>query len=614
MLMLTLTRLLFYFLNKSAFPEAKLWDFFIGIWFDAIAVGIWFIPFYGLSLFPNPWRNHRFFQGFLLGLFHLTNSLLIAFNLLDLEYFNYTAKRSTADLFTFISTGEDMKQLIGVFLIDFWWIIGLFVVFSYFSHKLYKKTYLKSINTYSRSNLTAKFWGKELSIFVIGAASLFIISRGGFGYRPADMLTAAQYTTIEKTALVTNTPLAIIKTIGKPAIKLKNYFSKEESHLIYNPIKTATGEHQVGKELNVFVIILESFGNEWVGKKTGGPFTPFLDSLIDQSLYFSNGFANGKKSIEALPAIMASIPSLLDKPYISSHYGANLVHGLPRVLKKMNYSSAFFHGATNGSMKFDEFAALTGFDAYFGRTEYDNEDHFDGSWGIMDEYFNPWAAKTITKELKEPFFAGLFTLSSHHPYFIPEIYKAKLPSGEYPIAQAIAYADMSLKLFFEQAQKEPWYENTLFVLCADHTPASKNPAFTNRLGVFQIPIILFDPQKRIKPAENKAIFSHIDLYPTILDLVGFKGEYYSFGNSFFDTTQPKWTINFLKGNYTLYQDNYMLDFIKSNPTGLYNTVYDPMLKQDSSQYLLETEDAFTLKIKGIIQRYNHDLIQNQLTP
>ena len=167
------------------------------------------------------------------------------------------------------------------------------------------------------------------------------------------------------------------------------------------------------------VLIVESFGNEWVGaagaKKS---FTPFLDSLTTESLYFKNGIANGKKSIEAVPSIFASLPSLLEIPYISSQYGNNRIEGLPRILKKEGYTSAFFHGATNGSMKFNGFAAQAGFDHYYGRTEYNNEKHYDGSWGILDEYFNPWTARKLST-LKQPFLASLFTLSSHHPFYIP---------------------------------------------------------------------------------------------------------------------------------------------------------------------------------------------------
>lgn len=609
--LLTLTRLFFYFLNQSAFPKAGLIDFFSGIWFDAVTIGIWFIPFYTLSLLPNPWRETKTFQKLLVSLFLIINSILIAFNFLDIEYFKYTGKRSTADLFTLIQTGNDINQLLTVFLIDYWWIIALFIGAIILSYYLYKRTIPSPTLPKDRS---VKFWRNEIVTFLIGCSFLVIISRGGFGFRPTGMMTAAQFTTIENIPLVTNTPLALIKTIGKPSLQAKNYFLDSEKERIYTPIKTAKGEHQLSNNVNVFIIILESFGDEWLGKKRGTPFTPFLDSLINESLYFSNGLANGKKSMEAMPAIFASLPSLSETPYITSAYGTNKVNGLPRLLKTMGYSSAFFHGATNGSMKFDKFSALVGFDAYYGRTEYDNEEHFDGYWGIMDEYFNPWVAQKVSSDLNEPFIAGLFTLSSHHPYYVPKEYQSILPKGDHPIAQAIAYADMSLKLFFEQAKKEPWFENTLFVICADHTPATTKSRFKNRLGLYEVPILFFDPQKRIQPEESSTIFSQIDIYPSILDLVGYKGDYYAFGNSFKDTIPEKWSINYLTNTYTFYTNTYLLDFIDDQPVNLYNYSQDPNLKNDLIEIFPGIKKRITNQLKGVVQRYNNDLITNQLTP
>jgi len=345
----------------------------------------------------------------------------------------------------------------------------------------------------------------------------------------------------------------------------------------------------------------------------GGNFTPLLFSLIDESLYFSNAFANGKKSIEAMPAIFAGIPTLMDNPYISSPYGMNQIKALPTLLKSKGYSSAFFHGATNGSMKFDEFANIAGFDKYFGRLEYDNEDHCDDTWGVLDEYFNPWTASTITKELNEPFLAGLFTLSSHHPYYIPEEHRNHLPEGEFPIAQSIAYGDMSLRKFFDVAKKQPWYNNTIFVLCADHTPAGHSPFFVNRIGMYQIPILIFDPSKRIEPKVNDQIFSHIDIMPTLLDLIGYEDDFYSFGKSKFSKSESRFTYNYINETYHLFKGDYLLNFQNDKAVGFYNYKLDSLAQKDSLNYYRQEINQHLKLIKAVIQRYNNDMIKNQLT-
>ncbi|MEX1192541.1 MAG: sulfatase-like hydrolase/transferase [Brumimicrobium sp.] len=607
LLMMTLTRIIFYLANLNKFDDVTFLDFLAGIWIDCIAIGIWFIPFYAFSLLPHPFRKKKWYAVSLKVLFHITNTLMIAFNLLDVEYFKYTAKRSTSDLFTFFTEGKDFYQLIGSFLYDFWWLILTLAFLVILSNWLYNK----SLNRERSKTNTKVNYLKQSAVFFIGAALLFIMGRGGLGFRPADMLTASKLTNSDNTALVLNTPLAIIKTIGKKSLIERDFYDKTEKNKIYNPIQTGTSNHKIGKDLNVMVIIMESFGNEWLGKVNNGPYTPFLDSLIDESLYFSNAFANGKKSIEAVPAIFASIPSLLDNPYISSHYGMNSIKALPHLLEKKGYSSGFYHGATNGSMKFDDFAAHAGFDNYFGRNEYNNEDHSDDAWGIADEYFMPWTAESITNNLPEPFLAGLFSLSSHHPYIIPEKYKDQLPNGPHPMAKAIAYADMSLKLFFKEAKKQSWYKNTIFVICADHTPAGTSLQYAKRVGMYQIPILFFDPKDRIKPEVSDKLFNQIDILPTLLDYLGYNSNYYAFGNSHFKNHSP-FVINYIGNTYHYLEDDYMINFVDDATEELYNYKMDTLLYKDSLQFYTDEALKMESKLKGIIQRYNYDLIHNEM--
>lgn len=151
--------------------------------------------------------------------------------------------------------------------------------------------------------------------------------------------------------------------------------------------------------------MLESFGAEFVGcAGAENSFTPFLDSIAQKSLNFNYGIANGKRSIEAIPAIYLSIPTWMSEAYITSPYANNQVRSLAEILNENNYETAFFHGATNGSMRFDAFCKQIGVQHYFGRKEYNNDTHFDGTWGILDEYFLPWSLKKMN-EFKNRFSA-----------------------------------------------------------------------------------------------------------------------------------------------------------------------------------------------------------------
>jgi phosphoglycerol transferase MdoB-like AlkP superfamily enzyme len=599
-----LTRMVFLASNANDFNELKLTDWLAGTWFDLITLALISLPFLAISLLPFSIQNKRFFKG-IQGVFFITlNVFVLFFNLVDVEYYRFTKKRSTIDLFEMVQGGNDITEQIGSYFKDFWFVMLVFIGFIWISNWFYKKTKLEN---YTPSNRIVAWIG-----YVLSLGLLVFIGRGGWVLKPVSPIDASQFTSVENTAFVLNTPFTIIKSFNKKGLEEKHYFSEAEERKLFTPIKTSQPQNLLPAKTNVMIIILESFGNEWVGASGAKiSYTPFLDSLAKQSLFFPHGISNGKKSIEAMPAIFASIPSLMDNPYISSQYGNNRIEALPQILKKQGYSSAFFHGATNGSMKFDGFASQAGIEKYFGRSEYNNETHYDHNWGILDEYFNPWTAKQLTT-LKQPFVAGLFTLSSHHPFYIPPHMKGKLKKGKEPICEAIHYADYSLAQFFKMAKKQPWFKNTLFVLCADHTPASNNPVFNTREQMYQIPIVFYHPQGFVKPKKEKQVFQQIDIFPTVLDLLNVKTNYYSFGNSYYQKTNNE-GINYLEGTYQYFKNGKMLTFSQEKARNLISIETRSKKSVDSLRFYPKEVKKMERRLKAIIQRYNRDLIHNQTT-
>ena len=377
-------------------------EIFTGIWFDLVTIALFFLPFLVLNFLPLNGLAKKISNIVAILIFHITSIALYAANILDIEYFKYTSKRSTFDLFTVISAGSDVKQLAATFITDFWLLILFFLSFLFLHFFLNRKISVRFSN--AETGLKNAFFS-----YLFLVPLLVITGRGGLQLKPIGIIEAAQYTDPQNTALILNTGFTLVKSYGLESLEIKTYFSPEKEKSLFSPLKTSAPQHILPDGTNVMIIILESFGNEFIGKDNpNGSYTPFLDSLIEKSLYFENAYANGKKSIEAVPAILASIPSLMDNPYISSPYGSNKIRSLVHILGDKGYSSAFFHGATNGSMRFDAFAAQAGFEEYKGRYEYGNDSHFDQTWGISDEYFNPWTARELSK-LKPPFIGTLFT-------------------------------------------------------------------------------------------------------------------------------------------------------------------------------------------------------------
>ncbi len=603
-LMLFVTRIIFYLFNQSSFTSISFVDFLLGLWIDIITVSLVFIPYYFLYLLPFKYRSHPYYKRFFKILFHLLNTFLLGFNLVDVEYYKFTLKRTTFDVFSIVSAGEDMKQLFSSFVHDFWHLAIFLIIFIYMSEKLYRKTEIKLPSSFSLK--------KQTLLFFVLIPILIIIARGGFGLKPIGTIEVSAITKGKNTAFVINTPFTVIKTAEQPGIEPVRFFDDATCQKYFDPIKISQPANILPNQTNVVVILLESFGIEFIGKYNNGQgFTPFLDSLMENSLWYEYGFANGKKSIEAIPSIVASIPALMDNPYISSPYGDNQINTIPNILKQHGYTSAFFHGATNGSMRFDGFANICGFDHYFGRHEYNNDKHFDGTWGIWDENFNPWTARKIT-ELTEPFFSILFTLSSHHPYRIPEHMKEKVQYGNQSICASINYADYALKKFFDEAKKQKWYKNTLFVLLADHTPSSKTSVYNQRTHMYRIPIIFFDPNHRLPIGKKREIFQQIDILPSILDLLNIKTKYYTFGNSPFQDSIRE-AITYINGSYSYFRKNFMTIFVKNKAQNLYDFTSTNSNQIDSISYYPDFVRENENRIKAMIQRYTQDLIRNEMT-
>jgi hypothetical protein len=331
-----------------------------------------------------------------------------------------------------------------VFVIFIW----LFIKF----HFKIRKTEQKELVDFSIKKLSI-----YSLIFLLLVATTVLGIRGGLSERPIVLLDANNYAKPKYVSILLNTPFSFLKSADLNQLEPLHLLSQEQLEKTYTPIHAPdTGEF---KRLNVCVIILESFSKEFtaIGKRVS--YTPFLDSLMSKSLVFPNAIANDKTSINGIPAIIASMPCYLENHYLNSLYCNNNLQTLPKLLREKGYNSVFFHGGTNGTLNFNSFAELAGYDKYYGRTEYNNDKDYDGQWGIWDEPFLQKSVQEISS-LKQPFFTSIFTLSSHNPYKVPEKYRGKFPKGNYEITESIGYADYALKQFFKNASKQIWFKNT----------------------------------------------------------------------------------------------------------------------------------------------------------
>lgn len=610
----SVVRLLFYILNFSHFSDLSIFEllkiFFFGLRFDSVSIIAINGLFILLSLIPYNERFGRIYHQILLYIFVVFNSIGMAANMVDCGYFRFTFSRSTFDLFNVLKLGDDFSTLLWQYVIDFWYLFLIWIGFIASYLYVFKKTNYIIISTGEGKKIKRNSIITQISIALAIIFIGFIGIRGGGQLRPIGIVTAGNYTSSKHLALVLNTPFTIIKTIGKPGLSEVEYFNNTIAQSYFSSLKKPSG-NPIKKD-NVIIIILESFSKEYIGSLNNNKgYTPFLDSLIGESLVFENSFANGKRSIEGIPAILSGIPSLMNEAYITSVYSGNSIESVASLLKTKGYTSSFFHGGTNGTMGFDNFVNMAGFDNYYGRTEYDNENDFDGKWGIYDEPFLQFYANKLSTT-PQPFISSVFTLSSHHPYKIPEKYKDSFISGTLKIHKSISYTDMALRKFFATASKSNWFDSTLFIITADHTSESEFPEYQSRYGMYKIPLFFYKHNSNLK-GKSEIVAQQTDILPTILDYLGYDSPYICFGNNLLDSTNScHFAINYTDEVYQIISGDYSLLFDGSSAIALYNIKDDLLMKTN----LLEKQNAVKSKllnmIKAIIQNYNHRMIRNKL--
>ena len=620
MALYTLSRVFFYWINIDLYPSvdgAHLIEMLMGGWrFDLTALLYLNSLYILLLLFPLPIkiRNNEHYIRVANYSFYIPNIIGLIANCMDMVYVRFTDRRTTCTLFTEFQNDGNLIQIILQSAGQYWYVtvfgIAIIILLVVASRKTWQ------IKTPSKS------WIYFVANSVLMLVSIYFVVigiRGGFGKytRPITISNAMQYAnTPQETAILLNTPFSLMKSLENTTYVHPHYFSNDEAEKIFSPIHIDEIEEneRLGKT-NIVIVILESFSKEYIGfynqhiAEFKG-YTPFLDSLLAHSITYTHSFASGRKSIDAMPSVLSSIPMLIE-PYIVTPYSTNAVSSLAACLRKKGYATAFFHGAPNGSMGFQAYARSAGFDQYFGMNEYDGIEAFDGTWAIWDEEFLQYYVRTMS-QMQEPFMTTVFTASSHHPFRVPERYKGVFPAGKKPIHPCVGYTDHALRKFFSYAQQQDWYENTLFVITADHTNQVTMQEYATAKGLFEVPIAFYSPQWNKGILHEQGAVSQTDIMPSVLAYLGYQEPFFAFGEDILTKNKENpWAVCYNHPAYQLLSDSLLLQFDGQKTYAVYNYQNDPLL-QNNIAY--ETDySAMERYLRAYIQQYIFRLTTNQLT-
>ena len=625
---------LLYFLCRVVYV-AEFWDTYSASWqqlnlwqllwggfrFDTAAICYTNIPYLLMALLPlSPkLRGSRVWQTVTHSFYIVVNALALWINLADNVYSRYTGRRTTSSFFTEFASEGNLSDIFFIEILHHWYLFLIGILFLFALIILFRPA--RPIAKPSTHYLS-------LSLATLLVAFLSIVGiRGGLTYhRPLSLADANGYVNQAKEAnIVLNTPFTLIRTIGKSTFTDPHYFADDQLENLYNPIHNSyysnysenSDNSNPSNKKNIVILILESFGEEYWGFYNNGQgYTPFLDSLAANSLTFRHSYANGRKSIDALPSILSGIPMFVE-PFILTQYANNSVSSLASCLQQQGYRTAFFHGADNASMGFRSYALSTGFDQYYGMDQYcldprfGGTDDFDGYWAIWDEEFLQYFSLMLDT-LPQPFFTTLFTATSHHPFNIPERYTETFLGGSLPVYRTIEYTDHALRHFFHSASMQPWYSNTLFVITADHTNVGEQDKYKTDLGLFRVPILFFDPSGQLPRGVSDAVAQQTDIMPTLLGLLGYPLPYLAYGIDLLASPpRDTWAVSYTNGIYQYVVGDTLLQFDGQQVVGLYNLSTDPLL--DNNLLRPNTPQPDCLQLKALIQSYMQRMINNQLT-
>ncbi|NMR35917.1 sulfatase-like hydrolase/transferase [Chryseobacterium aquaticum] len=612
-----IARFLFWFFNKDLIKIDGVTDYlslaYHGIAFDTTAILYVNSLFILLSLIPIIINTKKNYQKILFWLYFITNGIAYSMNFGDFVYYKFSQTRLTSAALQVAKHETNIFKVFTTSVQEHPFIVIWFVILMTLWVFLYKKV---KVTERKPMKLFPYFLWSVISICLTAVLVVGGI-RGDFKHstRPINLVDANKFVKTPLQAnVVLNSTFSFFRTMNTNSFREVHFVDQKFIDENIQPYKIY--DRQVQDKPNVVIFIVESFGREYSGAfnkdkniKDYVSYTPFIDSLANESLIFPNTFANGRQSIHGMSSILAGIPSLTDA-FTSSPYSNQKIQSIVSVCNEMGYDTSFYHGAPNGSMGFLGFGNILGFKHYFGKDEYNHNEDFDGMWAIWDEPFLQYFAKNVGKT--KPFMATVFTASSHHPFKIPEKYNGKFKKGKVEMHEPMQYTDYSIKKYFETAKKQPWYDNTIFVFTGDHPNQIYYSEYEKAMNRFAVPLIFYSPNPKFQlKGVNNELAQQIDIYPTLADLIGYNKKIRSWGRSLLsDKKYPSLIVNsdgtseqFVFGNYIYRFDGKdIIGVYDKNDLGFENNLKDKTKSPETEKGKLVAKAWYQDYMNSVINR------------
>lgn len=478
----------------------------------------------------------------------------------DLELFRIWGFKLDSTPLMYLNTPGEMLISVGsspvLFLIIINTLINLFFCFAY----------TKLLHPISKSLAPVPFY--TLPAWCLATAFLIVPMRGGFQLAPVNHSSAYFSNNLFANQAAINVPWNFFHSLSKSGAEKKNPYIVTDQETAENlrrrlyPLpETATPEVLKTGRPNIVLIIWESFTAKVAEDLGGVPgITPAFQQLSKEGLLFSRMYASGDRSDKGLVSVLSGYPTQPNTSILKTPKKSQQLPHLSRTLAKNGYQTAFYYGGELEFANLKSYLRFGRFDNLIGIEDFEKE-QLNSKWGAHDHVVFDKLLRDIEAEKgPKPFFKTIFTLSSHEPFDIPV--KPKFPDNDVNarFMSSLYYTDSTIGNFVEEAKKHQWYDNTLFIIIADHGHTYPGGSQVFEAAKFHIPMLWFGGALKADPQVIKSTMSQTDMAATLLRQLNIPAKEYIWSKDILNPEIPHFAHYFYKDGVGFLTDSTALAF------------------------------------------------------
>lgn len=574
----TFFRMVFYltFASQVAGDATPRWPAFVrGLWIDNVMVCYAMVPALAVALVAGITGLRR--RGTVRGLgiwFGVVFSLLFMASAANVPYYDYFARPLNSSIWQWFIYPEQTAGM--VFGETSWlkyivlWLVAA-VAFCLWLRFL-GKYFWRRIET-----VPARGWRRNLRTLLVSLPLLGLCIfgiRGRTGYQPIKISAAYYCTTPLLNHTGVNAAFSLLQTTNddlRPENRALTLMDEKEALGIVqqelgrtgidgiSPLARSIEGRADARRYNVVIVLMESLSANLMERFGANPkLAPVLNGLWRSSMSFPRFYSTGNHTNQGIYATLYGFPSIMKR---NSMKGSTIPRysGLPTVLHEAGYHTLFFMTHEKQYDNMNAFLLTNGFDEVFGQEDYPR-DKWVTRWGVADDYLLLRGIELINERTKDgrPFLATLLTIQNHPPFVVPAYFKSRFSD---PGSEVVAYADWSIGRFLEEARKQPWYANTIFLFLGDHGKVLGETQYEVPESFNHIPLMIFGPG--IEAGERSGFGLQQDVMPTVLGMLG----------------------------QGYIQNNFGIDLLREKRTSVYYSTDNAVVARDSTRLFIYSPDA-----------------------